>query len=221
MRPRAAISWSGGKDSCAALQRTRGSLDVVAMITMVDETAARSRSHGLRPEVLDAQAEALGLTRVTGRCTWASYDDAFSQALARTASGGITHVVFGDILFDEHRRWAEGICARHGLTAVEPLWGSSTDTLFREWVASGAEARIVTARASLLNASWLGRVLTADMAGDFTRLGVDPCGERGEYHTVVTDSPAFRRPVRVREAGRVRQSDCWALDLVLDDDRSG
>ena len=109
-RPRAAISWSGGKDSCAALQRARDAFDVVAMVTMFDEDAARSRSHGLRPEVLAAQAERLGLRQVIGRCTWATYDACFSQALAKLAADGITHVIFGDILFDEHRRWAERMC---------------------------------------------------------------------------------------------------------------
>ena len=82
-KPRAAISWSGGKDSCAALARARASFDVVAMVTMFDEEAARSRSHGLRPEVLAAQADRLGLRRVIGRCTWETYDDAFSSGARR------------------------------------------------------------------------------------------------------------------------------------------
>ena len=112
--PRAAISWSGGKDSCAALMRARDAFDVVTMVTMFDEDALRSRSHGLRPEVLAAQADRLGLDRVIGRCNWQSYDRAFSDALATLASDGITHVVFGDILFEEHRRWAERMCAPHG-----------------------------------------------------------------------------------------------------------
>src|SRR5712691_11694754 len=100
-KPRAAISWSGGKDSCAALARAQSSFDVVAMVTMFDEEAARSRSHGLRPEVLSAQANRLGLRQVIGRCTWDSYNEQFSTALARLAADGVTHVVFGDILFDE------------------------------------------------------------------------------------------------------------------------
>ena len=73
-RPRAAISWSGGKDSCAALHRTHADYDVVSMITMFDEAAARSRSHGLRPDIVSAQAERLGLRPITGRCSWQSYD---------------------------------------------------------------------------------------------------------------------------------------------------
>jgi len=216
-KPRAAISWSGGKDSCAALARARESFDVAAMVTMFDEEAARSRSHGLRPEVLAAQANRLGLRRVTGRCTWQTYDRAFSEALETLRSDGITHVIFGDILFEEHRRWAEGICAPHGITAVEPLWGSSTDTLFEEWIASGADAVIVTARAEFLDETWLGRRLDRDLLPEFTRLGVDPCGERGEYHTVVTNTILFNRPLHLRNCGQVQRSGCWAMDVTVDD----
>ena len=213
--PLAAISWSGGKDSCAALARVRSSLDVVAMVTMFDEDAARSRSHGLRPEVLGAQADRLGLRHVVGRCTWQSYDRAFSDALASLATGGITHVVFGDILFDEHRRWAERMCEPHGLIAVEPLFGLSTETLFDEWVASGAEAIIVTARAQFFDQTWLGRRLGRELLPELTRLGVDPCGERGEYHTVVTNTPLFTSPLTLRFGERVKRADCWALDVSV------
>lgn len=213
-RPRAAISWSGGKDSCAALQRAHARYDVVAMVTMFDEAAARSRSHGLRGEVLTAQADRLGLRRVTGRCRWETYDAAFSDAVAQLAADGVTHIVFGDILFEEHRRWAERICEPFGVTAVEPLWGSATDALFDEWVASGADALIVTTRADALDETWLGRRLARDMMPDFKRLGVDACGERGEYHTVVTNCPLFREPLTLRAIGRVQRSGCWALDVV-------
>jgi uncharacterized protein (TIGR00290 family) len=215
-KPRAAISWSGGKDGCAALARVRDELDVVVMLTMFDERAERSRSHGLRPEVLAAQAARLGLEHVAGRCTWQTYDRAFSDALAALAARGITHVVFGDILFDEHRLWAERICAPHGLVAVEPLWGSSTATLFEEWVSSDAEAVIVTVRAGPLDSTWLGRPLRRELLPELERLGVDPCGERGEYHTVVTRSPLFSSPLRLKPQGWTQRSGCWALDLTVD-----
>jgi len=215
-RPRAAVSWSGGKDSCAALRRARHTFDVRAMITMCDDDAGRSRSHGLRPEVLDAQAARLGLARITGRCAWSSYDAAFAGALEEAATSGITHVIFGDILFEEHRRWAERICATAGLTAVEPLWGESTDVLFDEWVSSGNQAVIVTARAEHLDQSWLGQTLCPEMFAELRRRGVDACGERGEYHTLVTSTPLFSTPLRWRSEGLVLRSGCWALDVAIE-----
>ena len=210
MKPRAAISWSGGKDSCAAIHRALPMFEIVAMITMFDEEAARSRSHGLRPEVLAAQAARLRLRQVTRRCSWPTYNAAFGAALDELAADGITHVVFGDILFAQHRQWADEMCAPRGLVAVEPLFGSSTRDLFLDWVSSGAKATIVTARAERLDRRWLGRTLSIDMLAEFDRLAVDPCGENGEYHTVVTDSPLFREPLQLEMGAQVLRSGCWA-----------
>ena len=216
MRPAAAISWSGGKDSCAAYHRARADFEIVAAVTMFNEDGTRSRSHGLRPEVIAAQVERLGLQGITEHCTWDTYDAAFARALAVTAELGITHVVFGDILFNEHREWAERLSAGSGLTAVEPLWRRSTTDLYRDVLASGTRARIVTVRTSKLDESYLGRDLAEDLLADFVARDVDPCGERGEYHTLVTSCPAFSRPLIVRALGRATNGGCVAEDLVLE-----
>jgi diphthine-ammonia ligase len=215
-RPRAAISWSGGKDCCLALLRARDEYDVVAAITMFTETGDRSRSHGLRPEILAAQAARLGLVNFSGRCSWETYTDEYIRVLGEAAALGITHVIFGDIMFDAHRAWNERVCAAHGLTAVLPLWNEPTDALLTEFIDTGSTALIVTARASLLDASWLGRRLDVDAMRELAALGVDACGENGEYHTLVTDSPAFSSPLPIRELVQVRQGPCWALDVDLE-----
>src|SRR6478672_11911985 len=98
VKPRAAISWSGGKDCCTALLRTHDDYDVVAMLTMFDEAGARSRSHGLRPEVIAAHAERLRLHSLTGRCSWNTYTDEYGRLLQSAAALGVTHVIFGDIM---------------------------------------------------------------------------------------------------------------------------
>lgn len=216
-RPRAAISWSGGKDSCAAYHRARDTFEFVAAITMFNEDGTRSRSHGLRPEILAAQVERLGLHAITETCTWDTYNTAFDRALETAAAMGVTHVVFGDILFDEHREWAERLSAARGLTAVEPLWKESTTDLYRAFLTSGTRARIVTVRSSKLDNSFLGRDLAEDLLESFAARDVDPCGERGEYHTVVTSCDAFSRPLRVRALGRAANNGCVAEDLVLDE----
>ena len=191
--------------------------EMAAAITMFNEDGTRSRSHGLRPEIVAAQVERLGLVGLVERCTWDTYDAAFDRALAAARAMGITHVVFGDILFDEHREWAERRSSGQGLTAVEPLWKASTTDLYREFLASGTRARIVTVRLSKLDESYLGRDLADDLLDDFLRFDVDPCGERGEYHTVVTSCPAFSRSLPVRALGRAEHSGCLAEDLVLDE----
>ena len=213
---KAAISWSGGKDSCAAYHRARADVDFVCALTMFNGDGTRSRSHGLRPDILAAQAVRLGLRSLTQQCEWATYDEAFDRALADAAALGVTHVVFGDILFDEHKQWAEQRCFDRGLTAVEPLWKQSTTDLYTDFLALGARARIVTIRSSELDESFLGRDLSEDLLPELIARGVDPCGERGEYHTVVTDCPAFSQPLRVRAIGRATHSGCIAEDLILD-----
>jgi uncharacterized protein (TIGR00290 family) len=217
MKPRAAISWSGGKDSCAAYHRARLDFDIVCGLTMFNEDGSRSRSHGLRPEILVAQLDRLGLGGIAQCCAWATYDEAFDAGLAEAATLGVTHVIFGDILFDEHRRWAERLCGGRSLTAVEPLWKQSTTDLYRDFLALGARARIVTVRSSELEETYLGRELAEDLLPELIARGVDPCGERGEYHTVVTSCPAFSRPLRVRAIGRAANTGCVAEDLVLDE----
>ena len=216
LRPRAAVSWSGGKDSFAALAAARDTLDIVALLTMFDETGTRSRSHGLRPALVQAQASRLGLRAVTACCSWATYNDAFEDALRTLAGDGITHVVFGDLVFPEHREWAERRCAGTGLTAVEPLFGCPTGELFDAFVASGATALLVTVREPWLDRTWLGRPLSASMKDVFVERGIDPCGERGEYHTAVIDSPLFSRPIAVHAGECVQRGECVALDLIPD-----
>jgi diphthine-ammonia ligase len=221
VRPRAAVSWSGGKDCCSALLRVADRYDVAAALTMFDEEGTRSRSHGLRPELVAAQVERLGLDHVSRRTSWDAYTAAFESGVAELAARGITHVIFGDIMFDSHREWTEQRCASAGMTAVQPIWGEPTDRVVREFLDSGSRAVIVTARAEFLDRSWLGRTLDVAMLDELAALGVDPCGERGEYHTLVVDCPLFSRPLDVRHGGDVLRSGCWALDLELVDGEGG
>jgi diphthine-ammonia ligase len=215
VKPRAAISWSGGKDCCTALLRTCRDYDIVAAITMFAEDGERSRSHGLRPDVIAAHAERLCVRSLTGRCSWSTYTEEYVRVLGSAADAGITHVIFGDIMGDAHRAWDERVCAAHGLTPVLPIWGESTRTLVEEFIASGSTAVIVTARAAHLDQSWLGRTITLDAVRELEQLGVDPCGELGEYHTLVTGTPLFNAPLDLALGARELHSECWALDVSI------
>ena len=214
MRPRAAISWSGGKDCCTALLRTHPDFDIIATLTMFAEDGERSRSHGLRPDIIAAHAQRLGVASLTGRCSWTTYTDEYVRMLGDAAALGVTHVIFGDIMGEAHRAWDERVCAVHGLTPVLPLWGASTRTLVEEFIGSGSTAVIVTARAAHLDESWLGRTITLDAVRELEALGVDPCGEYGEYHTLVTGTPLFNAPLDVSFGAREIHSECWALDVL-------
>lgn len=214
MKPRAAISWSGGKDSYLALHRSHRSFDIVGMITMFDEAGARSRSHGLRPGIIAAQAQRLGLPVCAGRGSWTTYEAGYHEALAEARALGITHVIFGDIMYASNREFPDRVCAAAGLTPVEPLWGEPTAELYREFVATGADARIVTVRGNLLDTAWLGRRLTLDLLSELVAAKVDPCGEHGEYHTVVLDAPLFSSAVPIELGEHVSHGGCLAVDIA-------
>lgn len=212
-KPRAAISWSGGKDSYTAFELARQDFDVVVAMTMIDDEQRRSRSHGIRIELLREQSAAMGLAHVMRPCDWPSYETEFVEGLRELRTHDVSHVVFGDIVYPEHREWAEQIAKDAGLIAVEPLWGQTTTAVVDTFLCFGGRALIVTVNASALDQSWLGVELTPDVVERLTKLGVDACGENGEYHTFVIDAPGFARPVEVTLGEIVGVRGTWAIDL--------
>jgi uncharacterized protein (TIGR00290 family) len=214
-KPKAAVSWSGGKDSYLALHRAASTFDIRALLTMLTEDGTRSRSHGLRPEVLARQASLLNLSLVSSCASWNTYEGQFKSVLRELAEDEFSHVVFGDIFPDEHKMWVERVCSECGLAAVEPLWGEETASLLQEFLATGAQAQIVATNGALLDDKWLGRQLSKEMLPTFASLGIDACGERGEYHTLVFASPLMGSPLQVREVARVLHDGYWLLDLEL------
>lgn len=215
MKPRAAVSWSGGKDCCLAFMRAAETHDIVALVTMFGEDGSRSRSHGLTPAVIEAQAARLGLPIYMERCSWATYTDQYLHLLTQLRQHDVTHVIFGDIMGDSHREWNERACAHQGLTAVMPLWGESTLLLAKDFIARGGDARFVTVRPPMLDESWLGGTLDADALVRLQAVGADPCGELGEYHTVVADCPAFSSPLTLVPGHHVLSNGCFAIDFTL------
>ena len=215
MRPKAAISWSGGKDCCLAMLRAWDTVDFVAVVTMFGEDGQRSRSHGLRPEIVAAQGQRLGLEQFAARCSWQTYTEEYIALLAKLTAQGVSQVVFGDIIGDTHREWNERVCGAHGLTPIMPLWAQPTALLVRDFIATGAEARLVTVRPPVLNESWLGLTVTEQTVTRLEALGVDPCGEFGEYHTIVTNCSRFSSPLPAVMGERVKRGGCWAVDVTL------
>jgi diphthine-ammonia ligase len=209
-------SWSGGKDSCLALHRAlNGGGKLACLVTMFTEGGQRSRSHGLAREVLEAQAAAVGAPLVSAAAAWDEYETAFVGLLRSAKARGADTAVFGDIDIPRHRQWEESVCRQAGLTASLPLWQNERMALLDEWWAAGFEARIVVAREGLVDRRYLGRVLDRQTTEELAATGVDPCGENGEFHTVVTGGPLFRNPIELRPGEQVLRSDCWFQDLAL------
>jgi uncharacterized protein (TIGR00290 family) len=218
-RPRALVSWSSGKDAAWALHTLRLSnpVEPAALLTTVTAAYGRVSMHGVREELLDRQAEEVGLplrvVSIPSPCPNDLYEEALLAELARARRAGITHVVFGDLFLEDVRAYRERLLERAGLTGVFPLWGRETGALAREMLAGGLRAILVCVDPEKMSASFAGRDFDWDLLADLPP-GVDPCGERGEFHTFARAGPMFRRELAV-ERGEVVQRDGFVFADLL------
>jgi diphthine-ammonia ligase len=189
-------SWSGGKDAYLAFARAVAAGGrPQALVCMLHEDGDRSRGHGLPVALLEAQAAALGVPLVTGATTWDDYEATFVGILHGLKRQGVEAGVFGDIDLEGHRVWVEEVCEIANVSCHVPLW-------------QGADA------AARLDASFLGRELTAELVAELEAAGADACGEEGEYHTMVTAAPLFSAPVPLVWDGLEERDGHWTLKFT-------
>lgn len=218
MKPgqRIVSSWSGGKDSCLALfQAIQAGAQPVALLTMLQEDGRRSRSHGLALEVLQAQASAMNIPLGTCATSWDDYECTFISALRELEAAGAQGAVFGDIDIQEHHEWECMVCRQAGLEPYLPLWLAPRAALLEEFWSAGFQATVVATNDVKLGHEYLGRRLAPALIPDLERLGVDLCGEEGEYHSVVTDGPIFSRPVSLQMGQRELRSGYWFIEAEV------
>jgi uncharacterized protein (TIGR00290 family) len=218
-RTRLWLAWSGGKDSAFALHVLGQHLEVevVGLLTTVNESHGRVAMHAVRRELLTAQAEAVGLPLVEvpipDPCPNEAYEAAMATALGWARAQGIGGVAFGDLFLEDIRAYRERQMAPTGLECHFPLWGRPTRELAREMIASGFRARLVCVDPTALPASFAGREFDAALLAELPA-AVDPCGENGEFHTFVWDGPLFSKPVKVC-AGEVVARDGFVFADLL------
>lgn len=217
---RAAVAWSGGKDSTLALHRAvREGWRVTHLLTVYDVESGRVAWHGVPPELLAAQADALGLELALEAARPGHFEEAFRRGLDRLGEADVGSVVFGNIHLSDVRAWYEERVRAAGFEHVEPLWGGDPARLSREYVSLGYRALVVSVELERADPDWLGRELDGELLARIrARPDVDPCGERGEFHSFTFDGPVFRRPVAVRERGRLERSGYRYVDLELDEE---
>jgi uncharacterized protein (TIGR00290 family) len=197
------LMWSGGKDSALALDRVQraGTHRVVALVTTINAQYRRVSMHGVREELLTQQADAIGLPLekmyVGGQSSNEEYAAALGAILREHRARGVGAVIFGDIFLEDLRRWREALLSQWGLTGVFPLWKQDSRALYREFLARGFKALTCCVNDAWLDESHVGRSLDEEFP-DSLPVGVDPCGENGEFHSFVHDGPVFGRPVPVR-----------------------
>lgn len=199
---RYAICFSGGKDSMLALDRAQhDGLRVTRLLTLYDEASQRIRFHAVPIDIMRAQAGALQMPISLYPTTPATFEPVFLSALQDLRAEGIGGVIFGNIHLADVRDWYEDRVRSAGLAHVEPLWGEAPSQLVREVVARGYTAILTCIEEATADPDWLGRPLSDELIAAFEARGIDPCGERGEYHTLVTNGPLFHAAVGVRWAG--------------------
>jgi uncharacterized protein (TIGR00290 family) len=218
MRHPILLSWSGGKDSAFALHTLRSSPDFepVGLLTTITEEYDRISIHGVRRELLERQAEAIGLplrqVLIPKDCTNEIYEDRLAVALREVRAQGIRHIAFGDLFLQDIRAYRERQMAALGLEPVFPVWGLDTDELARELVRLGFQATLVCVDTEVLDPVFAGRSFDEDLLRDLPA-GIDPCGENGEFHTFIHAGPIFREPVGIK-LGRVEgRGRFWFRDL--------
>jgi len=219
--PKAVISWSSGKDSAYALHEARaaGLADIVGAVTTFSEVYDRVAMHGVRASLLDRQIAALGLASLKVMlptpCSNEIYEARFAAGCERLREQGITHIVFGDLYLEDIRAYRERQLAALGMTPIFPLWRRDTAALARAMIASGLVAHLVCVDPRRLDRAFAGRRFDAALLEELPP-GVDPCGENGEFHTVVSAGPMFRAPIPVRVGEIVERDGFVFADVCAD-----
>ncbi|MFS0690735.1 diphthine--ammonia ligase [Sporosarcina sp. 179-K 8C2 HS] len=209
-------SWSGGKDSTLAYYRALQEGGVAKRIwTMFEEDKERSKSHALPLEIIQAQADSIGVPLMIRGADWYGYEEQFLDAMKECVDAGIPNGVFGDIDLEDHLTWVQTACAKVGMKAIHPLWMESRRKLLEEFVQAGFEAYIVVVNTKMMPAQFIGREFTIELMNELESLGIDSCGESGEFHTVVVDGPIFKKRVPIEFKGRHEREGYVFMDVGL------
>ncbi len=221
------LSWSGGKDAAWTLHalRQRADVEVVALVTTITEDFERISMQGIRVDVLHAQARAAGLpvieARIPQQTNNAVYEASFADALGRAQLRWpeASAIAFGDLFLADIRAWREALCARLGWTPLFPLFGIDTGVLARAMIDGGLRAHLCCVDTTQLDAAFAGRAFDQALLAELPP-GIDPCGERGEFHTCVSAVPMFPQPLQlVRGQTVLRDARFAYTDFELNTDR--
>jgi uncharacterized protein (TIGR00290 family) len=225
LQTKAAIFWSGGKDSALALWRVlqAGQYQVCYLIVTTNEETGRVSMHGVRNELVQRQAEVMDIPvrwmTVPTATDHGAYEQALRETLLWLKKEGINQVIFGDIFLEDLRQYRDEFLAAAEMEGVYPLWKENTKDMAHLVIESGIHAILVCVDGSKLSSAFAGRLLDDQLLADLP-LGVDPCGEHGEFHTFVFDAPYFTNPIAITKGELVAKKyagsehEFWFQDLT-------
>lgn len=225
MKEKVVLAWSGGKDSAMALYALleSGDYEIVSLLTTICEQYGRISHHGVRVELLEQQASALGirlhkLYLHQTNCSLEDYEALMSKAMLEYKDNDILSVAFGDVFLQDLREYRENNLAKVGMKGIFPIWHRDTTEIVRTFIDLGFKAYLTCVDGNKLGEEFAGRPIDTDLVRDIPD-GVDPCGENGEYHSFVYDGPIFRRPVDISVGEVVLRDVRYFADLVPADRR--
>jgi uncharacterized protein (TIGR00290 family) len=204
------ISWSGGKDSAFALYKIllTGNYEVTGLHTVINTGTKRVGMHGIREELMEKQAAAIGLPLtklyLESSETHAAYETLMRTYYQQCADEGIESVVFGDIFLEDLKEFRLGLLKSSGLEGIFPLWQRPTKTLIRDFIHTGFRTVICAANAQLFREEEVGEIIDQKFLSSL-KDEIDPCGENGEFHTFVFDGPLFKQPVNFLKGERTKK----------------
>jgi len=213
------LSWSGGKDSARALYEIQqsGEYSVAALLSTITEDYDRISMHGVRRELLERQAEAIGLPlekiHIPKDASNGEYEARMEAVLERHCRAGVSAVAFGDIFLEDVRQYREKKLAQLGMRGIFPIWNKNSAELARSFVELGFKAVVVCVDSRRLDESFAGKMLDAEFLQGLPAR-VDPCGENGEFHSFVFDGPIFSEEIKFRLGETVRRDAFWYRDLL-------
>ncbi|WP_404230834.1 diphthine--ammonia ligase [Acinetobacter venetianus] len=214
---RSIVSFSGGKDSSLALYHALQSGTVIGLIVMLEEQGQRSRSHAMPLDIIQAQADAIGLPVFMTSSSWADYEDKFIDLMNQAKQKGAEVLVTGDLDMPQHGCWHDRVTQQVGLKLAMPLWLRPHREVVEEFINLGFRSVVVTVNLKLgMKVEDLGKILTLEYIQELESRDIDPCGEGGEFHTTVIDGPIFNKAIPVRQCNIVYHEEYAFLPLELD-----
>jgi uncharacterized protein (TIGR00290 family) len=213
------VSWSSGKDSAWMLHVLKQDrrVEIGALLTTMNDEFDRVAMHAVRRRLLEEQAHAAGIPLWTvplpWPCTNDDYETRMRTAVSKAVADGFTHVAFGDLFLEDVRRYREDRLAGTGLTPMFPIWGIPTDRLALEMIDGGLRAVLTCVNPIHLDRSFAGRQFDRSLLADLPS-GIDPCGERGEFHSFAYDGPMFNHPVAVTPGEVVDRDGFVFADMI-------
>ena len=215
------LSWSSGKDSAWALHllRQQPNIEIAALLTTFNSQANRVAMHAVRRALVETQAERTGIplwaVELPWPCSNLEYEDRMRDACQRATAEGITAVAFGDLFLQDIRDYRIRQLQGSGLEPLFPVWQIPTKQLSREMIAAGVKAKITCVDPSKLAKSFAGQDYDSRLL-EALPAGIDPCGENGEFHTLVYDAPVFSHPIAVRTGEMVERDGFVFADVVAE-----